>query len=94
MGVDAATRFFVENAYYEERPARSEAIRGTFDPGYCFYTLGKLQILKLRDDLRRQEGERFDLKRFHDSILSHGAPPIRVLREILLRDPKEWSAVL
>ena len=94
MGVDAATRFFVENAYYEERPARSEAVRGTFDPGYCFYTLGKLQILKLRDDLRRQEGDRFDLKRFHDAILSHGAPPIRVLREILLRDPKEWSAVL
>ena len=50
MTVDEATKFFQENCYYEEKPARSEAVRGTFDPGYLNYTLGKLQILKLRDD--------------------------------------------
>ena len=94
MTVEEATRFFVENAFYETRPAHSEALRGTFDPGYCFYTLGKLQILKLREDLRRQEGPAFNLKQFHDSLLTHGAPPIRVLRELLLKDPASWSQVL
>jgi uncharacterized protein (DUF885 family) len=94
MTVDEATRFFVENAHYEAKPARSEAKRGTFDPGYCFYTLGKLQLLKLREDCRRQDGAAFDLKRFHDAVIGHGAPPIRLLRESLLRDPAAWDAVL
>ena len=48
MTVDEATKFFEENCYYEHKPARQEAIRGAFDPGYLYYTLGKLQILKLR----------------------------------------------
>lgn len=84
MSVNEATRFFVENAYYENQPARSEAIRGTFDPGYCFYTLGKLEILKLRADVQAAEGAAFSLKSFHDRLLSQGAPPVRVLREVLL----------
>jgi uncharacterized protein (DUF885 family) len=94
MTVDQGTRFFVENSYYEEKPARSEATRGTFDPGYCFYTLGKLQILKLRSDWQAQEGPKFTLRRFHDELLRHGAPPIRLLREIMLRDPGQWSQIL
>ncbi len=84
MGVDEATRFFVENAYYENQPARAEAVRGTFDPGYCFYTLGKLEILKLRAEVQSAEGAAFSLKSFHDRLLSHGAPPVGVLRELLL----------
>lgn len=94
MSVDEATRFFVENAYYEEQPARSEAVRGTFDPGYCLYTVGKLQILKLRRDVQAQEGAAFNLQRFHDQLLSRGAPPIRLLRETLLRDRALWAADL
>ena len=62
MSVEDATKFFQENCYYEEKPARSEAMRGTFDPGYLNYTLGKLQILKLREDYKAQEGENFSLK--------------------------------
>jgi hypothetical protein len=54
------------------KPARSEAMRGTFDPGYLNYTLGKLQILKLRDDYKAQEGANFSLKKFHDEMLKHG----------------------
>ena len=84
MTVEQATRFFVENAYYEEMPARKEAERGTFDPGYFSYTLGKLQILRLREDCRRAEGEAFSLKRFHDRVLSRGAPPVELLRRLLL----------
>ncbi|HTI71717.1 MAG TPA: DUF885 domain-containing protein [Candidatus Limnocylindria bacterium] len=94
MSVDEATRFFQENCYYEAKPARQEAIRGTFDPGYGFYTLGKLQILKLRKDLQAQEGAAFTLQSFHDRLLSHGAPPLRMLRELFLKDPKLADAIL
>lgn len=94
MTVDEATRFFVENAHYQEKPARSEAMRGTMDPGYGFYTLGKLQLLKLREDWRAQEGERSTLLRFHDEVLRHGMPPIRMLREILLKDSAKWNETL
>jgi len=94
MSVDDATKFFQENCYYEEKPARAEAMRGTFDIGYLNYTLGKLQILKLRKDYEAQEGENFSLKKFHDELLNHGMLPIRLLREILLKDQTKWSEVL
>jgi uncharacterized protein (DUF885 family) len=94
MSVDEATRFFVDNCYYEEKPARTEATRGTYDPGYLYYTLGKLQIRKLRRDWQAQEGAAFTLQRFHDAVLSHGMPPIRLLREQMLRDPKQWPEIL
>jgi uncharacterized protein (DUF885 family) len=94
MTVDDATRFFVENCYYEEKPARSEATRGTYDPGYLYYTLGKLQIRKLRRDWQAQEGAAFSLQRFHDAFLSHGMPPIRLLREQMLREAGRWGESL
>ena len=94
MTVDEATKFFQDNCYYEEKPARSEAVRGTFDPGYLNYTLGKLQILKLRDDYKAQEGENFSLQKFHNELLNHGMPPIRLLREIMLKDKTKWDQVL
>jgi uncharacterized protein (DUF885 family) len=87
MSVEDAARFFHENCYYEAEPARQEAIRGTFDPGYLYYTIGKMQLLKLREDYRRQEGPGFSLEKFHDEVLGHGMPPVRLLREILLKDP-------
>src|SRR2546425_864453 len=94
MSLDEATKFFRDNCYYEEKPARQEAIRGTFDPGYLNYTLGKLQILKLRDDYKTQEGEDFSLQKFHNELLNHGMPPIRLLREIILKDQSKWDQVL
>ncbi len=94
MSVEDATKFFVENCYYEEKPAHQEALRGTFDPGYLYYTLGKLQILKLRRDWQAQEGSAYSLKRFNDEMVSHGMPPIRVLREIMLKDAKTWDEIL
>lgn len=94
MTVDEATRFIMQNCFYEDKAARPEAMRGTFDPGYCFYTLGKLQILKLRRDWRDQEGDRFSLQRFHDELLSHGAPQLRTLRELMLKDPMKWPQIL
>ncbi len=69
-------------------------MRGTFDIGYLNYTLGKLQILKLRKDFQEQEGDKFSLKKFHDEMLNHGMPPIRLLREIMLKDKAKWDEVL
>ena len=89
MTLDEATRFFMDNAYMEELPARREALRGTFDPGYLNYTLGKLMILKLREDYRREKGSAYSLKGFHDKLLSYGAPPLPLLREVMLADPGE-----
>src|SRR5438552_10595017 len=94
MSLDEATKFFQDNCYYEEKPARQEAIRGTFDPGYLNYTLGKLQILKLRDDYKAQQGDDFSLQKFHNELLNHGMPPIRLLREIMLKDQSKWNEVL
>ncbi|HEX9644600.1 MAG TPA: DUF885 domain-containing protein, partial [Acidimicrobiia bacterium] len=84
MTVDEATEFFVDNAFYPPSPARKEAERGTFDPGYFSYTLGKLQILGLRDDYHNRLGGSFALKEFHDRLLGRGAPPVEMMRRVLL----------
>lgn len=91
MTVDEATRLFKEKAFAEEVPARQEAVRGTFDPGFLNYTLGKLMILKLREDYRRQEGPAFSLLEFHDRLLGLGAPPLPLARRVLLRENAEAS---
>jgi uncharacterized protein (DUF885 family) len=94
MSVEEAIKFFQDNCYCEEKPARAEAMRGTFDIGYFNSTLGKLQILKLRTDYEAQEGKSFSLKKFHDELLNHGMLPIRLLREVMLKDKAKWDEVL
>jgi uncharacterized protein (DUF885 family) len=94
MTVDEGTKFFMDNWYQGEKPAHQEALRGSFDPGYLFYTVGKLEILKLREDYKKQEGSNYSIKKFHDAMLDNGMPPIGLLREILLKDKASWSAVL
>ena len=94
MNVDEATKFFMDNCYYEEQPARSEAMRGTYDPGYLYYTLGKLMIYKLRADYQKQEGSNFTLQKFHDEMLRHGSPPVPLMREIMLKDKSIWKEIL
>ena len=89
MTLDEATKFFMENAYMAELPARREALRGTFDPGYLNYTLGKLMILKLREDYQQEQGGAYNLKEFHDRLLSFGGPALPLLRPILLMNPGE-----
>jgi uncharacterized protein (DUF885 family) len=94
MNVADATQFFMDNWHQGEKPSRQEALRGTYDPGYLFYTLGKLQFLKLREDYKTQEGTSFSLQKFHDAALDNGMPPVRLLREILLKDKKIWNDIL
>jgi uncharacterized protein (DUF885 family) len=94
MNVEEATQFFMANWYQGNEPSRQEALRGTFDPGYLFYTLGKLQILKLREDYKKQEGENYSLQKFNNAMLDNGMPPIQIMRELLLKDKKEWPSIL
>jgi len=94
MSVDDATKFFMDNWYQGEKPSRQEAIRGTFDPGYLYYTFGKLEMLKLRADYKKQEGDSFTLQKFHDMVLENGMPPIQILRGKMLRDKKIWTEIL
>ena len=94
MTLDEATKFFVDNCHYTEPTAKNEAERGSYDPGYCFYTIGKLQFFKLRDDWKKQEGANYSLKRFHEEALKHGMPPLRLLREYMLKDASLWEKSL
>lgn len=94
MNVEDATKFFMNNWYQGDKPSRQEALRGTYDPGYLFYTLGKLQILKLREDYKKQEGDQYSLQKFNDAMLDNGMPPIQIMREVLLKDKKSWSKIL
>ena len=94
LSVDDAAKFFQENCYYEPKPARQEALRGAYEPEYLYYTLGKLQILKLREDYKKQEGSNYSLSKFHNEMLRHGSPPIRLLREVMLKDRAAWDSIL
>ncbi len=84
MSVDAATAFFEQNAFMAPDPARREALRGTQDPLYGYYTLGKLELLKLRDDYAKVAGSHYSLEAFHDALLAHGDPPIAIARKLVL----------
>lgn len=94
MTVAEAAKFFQDNCYYEAKPALSEATRGAFDPEYLYYTVGKLELLKLREDYRKQEGSNFSLRKFNDEVLKHGAPPVKLLREVMLKDSTKWRETL
>jgi len=94
MSLEDGSKFFQDNCYYGEKPSYAEARRGTFDPGYANYTLGKLMILKLRKDYQTQKEASFSLQKFHDEFLRHGMPPIPLLRELMLTDKKLWNQAL
>lgn len=81
MDVDDATAAFVTDALMPEATARSEARRGTFDPTYGIYTWGKWTILDAREDARRQWGDAFSLRRFHDALMQLGSPPLGLVGE-------------
>lgn len=86
LSVEQGVRMFREEAMLEEGSARREAERGTFDPGYVIYALGKQMLLKLRRDAQAHQGAGFDLRRFHDQFLGHGLLPFGVLRQQMLGD--------
>jgi uncharacterized protein (DUF885 family) len=78
--LDQATALMEQQCFQSTAVAPKEARRGTSDPGYFSYTLGKLEILKLRDDMQKKEGANFSLTRFHDRFLNAGLVPIAIIR--------------
>jgi uncharacterized protein (DUF885 family) len=86
MTIEQAIDYFVQEGYQSREVAQVETKRGTSDPTYLYYTLGKLQILKLRADLQAREGSAFRLRDFHDAFMGQGFPPIKLVRQALLQD--------
>jgi Bacterial protein of unknown function (DUF885) len=84
MTMEQATEFFVKEGFQVRPVAEKEAKRGTSDPTYLVYTLGKLQILKLREDYKKMKGSAFTLEEFHDAFMRQGYPPIKIVRRALL----------
>jgi len=83
---DQGVEFFEKEGYQTHETALRETKRGTSDPTYLYYTLGKLQILKLREDYRVKKGASFSLEEFHDRFMQQGFPPIKIVRKALLGD--------
>jgi uncharacterized protein (DUF885 family) len=86
MSFDEAVKFFQEEGYQSHETGIVETKRGTSDPTYLYYTLGKLEILKLREDMRKKQGAAFSLEKFHDEFLKQGFPPIKIVRQAMLGD--------
>lgn len=84
MTVDEAAEFFIKEGYQSRPAARSESKRGTSDPTYGYYTMGKLMILKLREDYRATMGAKFSLQAFHDTFIKLGPLPLPLVRKAML----------
>jgi uncharacterized protein (DUF885 family) len=83
---DQAVDLFVKEGYQPRAIGLMETKRGTSDATYLYYTLGKLQIMKLREDLKQKQGSSFSLQLFHDAFLKQGPAPIKIIRKAMLRD--------
>src|SRR4029079_4980227 len=91
MSVEQGMRFFRDEAFLEEGTARREAERGTFDPTYLVYSVGKLMMLKLRRDYKEQQGSKYSLRAFHDAVLDVGCAPFSAVRRLLLGETVDAS---
>jgi uncharacterized protein (DUF885 family) len=86
MTLDEAREFFVKEGMQTTAVADTETKRGTGDPLYLYYNLGKQQILKLRADYQKKMGDKFTLQDFHDTFMREGQPPIKEVRHLMLGD--------
>jgi hypothetical protein len=84
MTVEESKKMFIEQGLQDEGNAEQQANRGTFDPAYLNYTMGKLMIRKLRDEWSASRGGRAGWKQFHDAFLSYGGPPIPLVRKAMM----------
>jgi hypothetical protein len=88
MTVAESEKMFLEQGYQDAGNARQQAARGTFDPAYLNYTMGKLMIRKLREDWTASRGGKQAWQEFHDEFLKYGGPPIPLVRKAMLEDDK------
>ncbi len=84
MTVEQSKQMFIEQGLQDEGSADQQSARGTFDPAYLNYTMGKLMVRKLRDDWTASRGGRNAWKQFHDTFLSYGGPPIPMVRKAMM----------
>jgi len=84
MTMAQAEDFFVTEGYQPRPVARSESKRGTSDPTYGYYTMGKLMILKLREDYKAKMGAQYSLQKFHDTFIGLGPLPLPLIRKAML----------
>lgn len=84
MTVEESKKMFIEQGLQDEGSADQQSARGTFDPAYLNYTMGKLMIRKLRDDWTASRGGRAAWKQFHDAFLTYGGPPIPLVRKAMM----------
>jgi uncharacterized protein (DUF885 family) len=84
MTLAQSKQFFIDEGYQTPATADQESKRGTSDPTYLYYTLGKLQILKLREDYKAMKGDKFSLHEFHDEFMRQGAVPVKIIRKTML----------
>jgi hypothetical protein len=89
MTQEQSRRMFVDECYQDEGNARQQSARGTYDPAYLNYTMGKLMIRRLRADWTATHGGRASWKAFHDAFLSFGGPPIPLVRREMMREGTE-----
>ncbi|HEV2706847.1 MAG TPA: DUF885 family protein [Pyrinomonadaceae bacterium] len=92
MSYEQAVDFFMREGLMARANAEREARRGTLDPTYLVYTLGKMEIIKLREQWRAAMGDSFRLGDFHDRLLSYGMPPVKILRMAMLGDASATAA--
>jgi hypothetical protein len=86
MTFDQAVDFFVKEGYQSRAVGETEGRRGTSDPTYLVYTLGKLEIMKLREDYKKKMGAKFSLEKFHNDFLKQGWPPVKIIRREMMGD--------
>jgi len=84
--IDQSVDFFVKEGYQSRSVGLVETKRGTADATYLYYTLGKLEIMKLREDLKKKQGSAFSLETFHDNFMRQGFAPVKVIRKAMLHD--------
>lgn len=92
--VEDGIQLFMKYAFMGRKPAESEAKRGTYDPGYLNYCLGKLMIEKLKEDFKQEKGSNFNNKEFYNTLLSYGAPPIPIVRKFMLTNKEIHDQIL
>jgi uncharacterized protein (DUF885 family) len=86
MTFDQGVDLFEKEGYQTHQIGLIETKRGTSNPTYLYYTLGKLEILKLRADVQKKQGAAFSLQKFHDDFMRQGFPPIKIVRKAMLGD--------
>ena len=94
MTVEQSQKLFMDKAFMSKEAALKEARRGTFNPTYYNYTLGKLMIQKLRKDYQKEKGKSFSLKDFHDNFVRYGVPEIYLIRQVILENPGSAKDIL